>query len=88
MKEVTHQVSLFFTGCISNHDSDPVSRQLTGECGELLLVVVEMVDHIHHARSKTSSRNYATAMTRSRQSHKPSFAILPITVLKGECVHL
>lgn len=63
-----------------------VSRKLTGENGELLQAVVELVDHTHHARSKAPSRNNATATTRSRQFHKLSFTIVPNAVLKRACI--
>lgn len=86
MEEVTHQVPFLFVGCINTRDAGVSLRQLTGKSGELLLVVVELVDHVHHARSNASSRNHAIATPRSRQAHKLPLAILPIMILKRECV--
>ena len=60
--------------------------QLTGKSWQLLPVVVELVNHIHHVRSNTSSRDHTTAITRSGQPRKPPLTILPVTVMKRECV--
>ena len=88
MKKVTHQVSLLFTCCISTHDLTISPGLLTGQSGELLLIVVELVDHIYHARSNTPSGYRVTSTTRYRQSYKTSVSILPITVSERECVQL
>ena len=88
MKKATHQVPFLFMDCISAHDPILSVRQPTGKSGELLLVLVELINHIHHARPDASSRDQATAMTWSRQPHKLSLTILPIMVLKRECVEL
>lgn len=88
MKKVTHQVPLLFTGSISTYNSALFLGTLTGKSGELLLVVVKLVDHIHHARSNASSRYGATVATWWRHPHELSFTRLPITVLKRECVQL
>ena len=60
----------------------------TGKGGELLLVVAQLVHHIHHARSNASSRYRAAAAARWSQPYESSFAILPMTVLEIECVQL
>lgn len=85
---MTHQVPLFFTGWISTHDSALFLGLRTGQSGELLLVVVKLVDHIHHTRSNASSRYCATATTRWCHPHELSLTRLPIAVLKRECVQL
>lgn len=85
---MTHQVSLLFTCCISTHDPTVSPELLTGQSGELLLIVVELVDHIYHASSNAPSRYRVTSTTRCRQSYKTSVSILPITVLERECVQL
>ena len=49
---------------------------------------MELVHHIYHARSDTSSRDRATMTTRSRQPYELSFTIFPITILERERVQL
>lgn len=70
------------------HDLPLSPGSFTGKSGELLLVVVQLVHHIHHARSNASSRYRATAAARWSQPYQSSFAILPMTILKRESVQL
>ena len=49
---------------------------------------MQLVHHIHHARSNASSRDCATTAARWSQPYESSFTILPMTVLKRECVQL